>query len=294
MSTSMRYWVAAGSGNWGSVLNWDCTSGGHSDSSLPTFDSTVYFDGNGLGNCMVNVPVSILSLYTLGAYSGTINQNGYDMTVGRASFQGGFFDGTNANIVIGTSLQVGGCGFTCTDRTLSLGGTLIHAPTGGGYFRDHGGLVSLDGSGANILATTDMTLSALQCNAFNTTLNGQVYVSDLILNSGSLGRSGDGTVHVRRGLYSRSGYNQWSTDNNMMIVMDGTLAQNIYNQSGSIIPMLYVNKPTTPQLLCQGSGPVAIRGDFLLLDGTMNSGGLDIEVGLQNFTEPAMVKFLDL
>ena len=284
---AQRYWVSGSASNWNNTSNWSLTSGGAGGQSVPIYDSTVFFDSGGIGSCTIDTTVSVMGLNVSTGYSGVIGQNSYDMTVGSLGFylNDGSFGGQSANVRIDGTGFIGGCRFTSTDRTLSLGGILTFSPAGSGYFHANGGIVSLDASQAGIVAT-DMTLSTLQCNAVSN-VTGKIIVDNLVLNSGALGKLGDSTVHIYKDLYSNSGYNFWSSLNNATLLLDGSHGQNIYNQSGSVIPMLFVDKKTTEQVMCHGTGPLSIRGDFLILDGTFNSGGLDIEIGLLNFTQTA-------
>ena len=50
--------------------------------------------------------------------------------------------------------------------------------------------------------------------------------------------------------------------------------------SGGILPHLTIDKTTSNQAICQGTAPIHVNGDLTLQDGTLNTGGLDIIVGI--------------
>ncbi|MFH0938979.1 MAG: hypothetical protein V1899_06840, partial [Planctomycetota bacterium] len=59
-----RYWVGAGTGgggvsNWSDSANWSDASGGAGGSTIPQNDDKVFFDGGGIGNCIINTTTSV-------------------------------------------------------------------------------------------------------------------------------------------------------------------------------------------------------------------------------------------
>lgn len=109
-----RYWISASASNWNNTANWSTASGGAGGASVPGVTDNVFFDGNGLGNCNVDVTVAVASV-TVGYnnYNGTVDLNGYDFTTtGTTLWQfltidnsggTGKLIGTGGNITIGNS-----------------------------------------------------------------------------------------------------------------------------------------------------------------------------------------------
>ena len=77
-----------------------------------------------------------------------------------------------------------------------------------------------------------------------------------------------------------SSHNQWSTLNNSLLIMNGSEQQKVYSEVGGVIPALKVEKTDFNQVLCYGDSPIIIKDYFLLQDGTFNTNGLDIQVGI--------------
>ena len=76
-----RYWIASSAGNWNDTDNWSTTSGGSSGAAVPTSSDDVYFDGNGTGDCTLDVNATMLSLTMADAYTGTFDSADYDLTI---------------------------------------------------------------------------------------------------------------------------------------------------------------------------------------------------------------------
>lgn len=290
-----EYWISASGSNWDNTSNWSLTPGGPSGTTIPTSDSTVYFNSNGLGDCTVNTPISIAGLNMSSGYHGYLYQNDQDMTVGLsgANFNDGTFIGSTANIHVTGNLFIGPCRFFSTDGTLAFDGTFTHTPGVTGSFLHNNGTVVLNGHEA-LISAHGISFYDLQCNAASTGLDGSCFIDNkLALRSGSFGKRTDGTAYVRGDLYCESAYNEWSTDNNLPIIFDSTTRQHIYNTAGGVIPMLLINKQVSDQVLCHGTGPLYIRSDFIIYDGTFNTNGLDLYIATNNLTEDSMVMVLD-
>lgn len=90
-----RYWVAGVASNW-SGDNWSSTSGGAADGGgPPTIAQSARFDGNGLGNCTVDLLDPTISGLALSGYTGTIDLNGNTITAtGTSSFASGTINDT--------------------------------------------------------------------------------------------------------------------------------------------------------------------------------------------------------
>jgi len=76
----IRYWIASGAGNWDDVSNWSIGSGTAENFDLPLATHTVVFDSGGTGDATINTNVTITTL-TVNGYTGTLDFNGYDITI---------------------------------------------------------------------------------------------------------------------------------------------------------------------------------------------------------------------
>lgn len=116
-SAQTRYWVSGTPAVWSSN-NWSSTSGGAADGGgPPTAGQFAEFDGNGLGNCTVDVAAAFDGIDVNAAYSGDIDINGQVFTISGAnncSFVGGSIsDGTGTS-----SLSINTTGRTDFDGTV--------------------------------------------------------------------------------------------------------------------------------------------------------------------------------
>jgi hypothetical protein len=85
-----RFWVAAGAGNWNNTANWSTTNGGAGGASVPGAANTAIFNGNGLGNCNLDIAPTIGAIQLNAGYTGTVNLQGNTITVnGTSTFSSG-------------------------------------------------------------------------------------------------------------------------------------------------------------------------------------------------------------
>jgi hypothetical protein len=274
-----RYWVSSISSNWRNSANWSYSSGGPGGASVPTPRNVCIFDSGGSGSCTLDASAFVYGIHVRG-YPGTISQNNKDIVCSFVSFWSGTFVGDGSNIRTLTNFSVGDtCDFTSTDGTVSCDGTVLFSPTTGAFHHNHG-TVSLDGSGA-MLDTPNLYMSKLQFNASQIRINRTCYIEDqLYLESGSARTVSDATVHLRGDLVCSFEYNKWSSFNDFPIEFDGTARQSILNESGSVSPIIRVDKTVSEQVVCEGANPFVIRDRFILQDGTFNCNGRNIQVGL--------------
>lgn len=97
-------------------------------------------------------------------------------------------------------------------------------------------------------------------------------VAGISFSDGTL--SGTGTINCRGNAFIGSTF----LFDDQTLVMDGTSNQILYNQYGCILPSLTID--TIATVTFDGTGPVLIGGNFNLVDGTVNTNGLDIQVGV--------------
>ncbi|HMH35096.1 MAG TPA: hypothetical protein VK543_18800, partial [Puia sp.] len=108
-----RFWVAAAASNWNNTANWSALSGGPGGASVPGAADAAIFNNNGLGNCTVDVAVTLTSINVNATYTGTIIQNANPITTsGAATFAGGIFTGGSANITVTGVFTISGTVFT--------------------------------------------------------------------------------------------------------------------------------------------------------------------------------------
>jgi len=147
-------------------------------------------------------------------------------------------------------------------------------------FDPNNGTVALDSTGVN-MSLRDATFSTLLVDASNIRLSGTCLVEDrMILQSGFMAQSPDGSVHVWGDLYAKSTYNRWAPGNNFPLIFDGYGPSMIYNETGCVIPTIIVNKADTDPVVCRGAGPLTVKDDFIISDGTFNTNGMHLQVGL--------------
>ena len=106
--------------------------------------------------------------------------------------------------------------------------------------------------------------------------DGTIILQGCLLGSDSTLASG--TLEARKDVSCLAGFGIWNPLHNSTIILDGTDNQKLINESGAVLPSITVDK-TSGSVLCYGTGPVMISGDFRLNRGIFNLNGLDIQVG---------------
>lgn len=287
-----RYWVSASPSNWNNPANWSLSSGGLGGASVPRLANYAVFDSSGGGSCQMDSCANINGISVSG-YDSTIYQNSQEISILRnASFWSGAFQGDSSNIRIGGNFDIGGtCQFISTDQTLSCDSTFTYNPTTG-FFNHNNGIVSLDSSGCTLDAL-DLHTETLQFNTYGY-VKKSLYTNKLVLKSGVVGYGSDATIHVVGDLYCAAEYDSWDPQNNLLLLFDGTPLQTIYNEPGCIISNITIDKTSPaldspvpfgdgrdgPVVICEGDSPLTIRNNFIIQDGTFNSNGVDIRVGI--------------
>ena len=287
----LRYWIAGAPGNWTDTANWSTSSGGAGGASIPIIDTTAVFDSNGLGTCTLDASAWIRGLQFSSGFTGIFNQNSNEMLIGSVggSFLDGIFQGSGNDIRVAGDLFIGGaCQFQNTDTTLGFDSTFIYSPTTGSFTHNNG-LVSMDGTQANLDAS-GYSFYRLQFNTYDGRLNSSCFVEDtLYLQSGYVGQGVIGSeVHLLNDLSCGTNYNEWGEGNNLNLIFDGTDKQVLYNELGSVLPTIIINKTDSCVICgeesiyvtCEGDSPIVMRGNFLVNDGTFNMNNHDIQVGI--------------
>jgi hypothetical protein len=99
----LRFWIAGTATIWSSPAAWGYQSGGIGGAPVPTLADAVYFDGNGLGGCTLDVAAGCSTLIFTSGYAGTVAFAANDLTVasGDADLRsGGSFTGSGGRLVM--------------------------------------------------------------------------------------------------------------------------------------------------------------------------------------------------
>ncbi len=127
-----RYWVASTAGNWSDTANWSATSGGSGGASVPGPGDTAYFDGNGLGNCTLDVAINVSSLRIGSGYGTSVltaTHNGPHAVSGDMIFDRGGANLLTSTWTIGGDLKTAGAryggGWAADSSTITFTGTSL-------------------------------------------------------------------------------------------------------------------------------------------------------------------------
>lgn len=266
-----RYWIAPTSSVFNSTPNWSLSSGGSGGASIPGSSQLAVFDTNGVGNCQFNIPVSVSGI-RLSGYPGTIQvQNSFVIGPEGGTLNSGIFQGGSSRIDASGSIHINGTDFTSTTSNLTLLGNFRCD----GTFHHSDGTVRLGGNNNMDSRGTHFGTLVIDSDSTGPRINSSCFVDNvLILNRGIL-QGSDGTIHVLGDVSCNGG--AWSSSHNAIIQMTGGREQRIYT-SGGILPTLVIDK-TSNHVVLGGVPPLYINGDFLVMNGKMNTAGIDLEVG---------------
>jgi Secretion system C-terminal sorting domain len=278
LQAASRYWVGLGilSDNWTNTSNWSSTSGGLGGSTAPAAGDNVFFDGGGLGldvgNCTINVAVSVASITVSAGYTGTISQGANTIAVsGAASFGGGTFTGGSANITVTGAFTISATAFTSTTAILELEN---NAAFTGGSFAHNNGEVEFDGAASQTISGTSPTFYTLVFvgTGNTTTLSSTGNIGVLNL----LSLTGTSSYTINTGTLAVSGNisltNTATGDGGTATIdMDGTASQ-------TITSALPVNESTLPAVTINSTGGTVQLPSMLTVSGnwTYTAGTLDV------------------
>ena len=243
-----RYWIAATTGNWSNTANWSNVSGGSGGFSAPAAGDQANFDGNGLANCNLDIPVSIATLNVAVPYSGTITQTTNSFTTtGNTSLLSGNFAGGTANITFaGTFTMSGTAVFTSTSATLEFQN---NATFTSGTFNHNNGTVRYNRAANLTIAGIaqsyfnlemvgtgfSITISSAALTVANTfTISGSAFLN---INTGTINANGDISITNTATGGGGSG----------LINISGTVIQNFNGAPAAgqgSLPQLTINKPS--------------------------------------------------
>ncbi|HVS96380.1 MAG TPA: T9SS type A sorting domain-containing protein [Puia sp.] len=269
-----RFWVAATASNWNNSANWATTSGGAGGASVPGPTDAVNFDGGGLGNCTIDVPVSITKITVSAAYTGTITQGANTFTTSNtATFSGGSFAGGTADITFGNNFTLSGATFTSTSGTLEFDGNSSF--TSGTFNHNNGSVKYVATGGASAINGVSPTFYNLEFvgEGFAYTINS---TPDIVVNH-NLNFTGTLFYNLNIGAIDANGD---ITASNTAAGCGGTATVNIVgtgtqNFTGSAIagagalPKVTINKPSGTLDLFNYP---ACSNAFTYTAGTVNAG----------------------
>jgi hypothetical protein len=108
-----RYWVPAGSGNFGDTNNWAASSGGASGQSVPTASDNCFFDGSsGTGTVIVNASARDCLALNQTGWGGTIQLDQHLTASGTMTLAGTFTAGAGGSLRAGATLTLTSNGVT--------------------------------------------------------------------------------------------------------------------------------------------------------------------------------------
>jgi hypothetical protein len=190
-TTGARYWVSPTAEDFNSIY-WATESGGTPGASVPGPLNPVFFDGQGVGNCILDTTVNIYSLKEGADYPGSLIQTYYPVLTGDASFLGGNFIGTDVPVTVHRNLTVsGGFHWLGTDNIIyALGDVYCNA----GFFPESNSVLFFMGLNSQGLHSNGGTLpnvyvdksTSNQIRAYGDYpiyLNGDFYIFDGTFNT---------------------------------------------------------------------------------------------------------------
>lgn len=274
-----RYWVASSARNW-SPGRWASTSGGTSGASTPGSSDTAYFDGNGVGDCTINLTLVVAGINMSPGYTGTISQGANTVTIGagNASLSGGTFNGGSANITISGALTISGTSFTSTSDTLIVSGDFTLSS---GSFTHNSGTTLFDKPNI-ITGTIDFYKLTFNPGSGGSYLiyNTITANNDLILDGSDSIRLDTGTITAKANLIVSNTNTNGGGTATIEVSGSGTLQ--------SITGSATTNAGVLPNLTFTASSPTTdsvISGTNLNVKGTMSlagSGAITLKTGTIN------------
>jgi hypothetical protein len=267
-----RFWIAASPSNWNNTLNWSATSGGAGGASVPVAADDVNFDNGGIGNCTIDIPVSVKTITVVALYTGSISQGLNSIaTVSAASFSGGTFSGGSANITIGGSFTLNGTAFTSTSGILELDNPIAAFTTN--TFTHNSGTVKLNSSGQTLSGISPVfyTLEFVgKGNTYTLSSIGNITVLNSLNTSGTLFFNlATGVIDVKGNINSSNTATGCGGD--ATININGVGAQTFTGSTTAgegAIPQLNINTTGTLTLV---NFP-AVSHNFTYTAGTINAG----------------------
>jgi PKD repeat protein len=171
---NIRYYVSPITAYWDNSANWSATSGGPGGASIPDSSMISCFDGgiggNGQGQCLLDIPVSVNEIRMTQDYTGKVIQYELPVHANKGNFDGGTFDGGPGNIQIDNTAYFCHTKFISTRNDLSVGEYF--------WYED-----KHDGSFEKIIVSEEITINSTDVSRKYTTLHSTPdSTSDVLLN----------------------------------------------------------------------------------------------------------------
>jgi hypothetical protein len=268
-----RFWIAASASNWNNIANWSVSSGGAGGASVPLAADDVNFDGGGLGNCTIDIVVSVKTITVAASFTGTISQGLNSITTAAAaSFSGGTFTGGTANITIGTIYTLSGTAFTSTSGILEVEGTGAAFTTN--TFVHNSGTVRFNGPGVVTITGASPIFFTLEfvgkANTYTISSVGNITVLNNLNLTGTLFFNiTTGVIDVKGNINSSNTATGCGGD--AIININGNSAQTFTGSTtigAGAIPQLNINTTGSVTLV---NFP-AVSNNFTYTAGTVNAG----------------------
>ena len=272
-----RFWVGILPSNWNNPANWSASSGGVGGASVPVATDIVVFDGGlglSVGNCTINVPVSITSLTVSSGYTGAIIQGANTIAISTTvSFGGGTFTGGSAYITVTGVFTLSATAFTSTSAILEL---KDNAAFTGGSFAHNNGTVRFDTNIAiETISGTSPTFYQLefvgQARSYTISSVGHITVANNLIISGTLFFNlFTGVIDVKGDINVTNTATGCGGD--AIININGTIAQNFNGSTiagAGDLPQLTINQTAGSLNLTNFPG---VSNNFTYTAGTVNAG----------------------
>lgn len=166
-----RYWIAGAGAVWNSPANWSTSSGGGSGASVPNAGDTAIFDGNGTGDCQMDVALTASTIIDASAagYTGTLDAATDDLShsVGDVTVSGG-------------TLNMGDGTWTCSGNWDF---------SGGGSWNRNASTLIMTGTSKAISGTNALNIFTINAGASVTLIDDSVSVTSGVTISGSFDAS---------------------------------------------------------------------------------------------------------
>ena len=114
-----RFYVSNISSHWNHTPNWSTSSGGSGGSSVPSTDSSVIFDGSGIGDCVLDSIANAYELTIQNSYAGIFysDHNSLHLGTGGGYFDGGVFTGGPHDVTSQGPVEIRRAGFIAPKAT---------------------------------------------------------------------------------------------------------------------------------------------------------------------------------
>jgi hypothetical protein len=268
-----RFWIAAAASNWNNTANWSATSGGAGGVAVPVAGDVVTFNGSGLGNCNIDVSVSVGSISVSG-YTGTISQGANIIAVSTtATFGSGTFTGGSANITVTGVFTLSGTAFTSTTAVLEFDNNAVFSS--GSFLHNNGTVYFNTSIAAETISGTSPAFYVLNFAGNNrsytiSSLPDITVASNLIISGGGFINLLLGNMDVSGDINITNSATGCGGTTLVTILGAGTQNFNGNTVAGTgALPQLTINKPSGTLNMTNFPG---VSNNFIYTAGTLSAG----------------------